>query len=149
MKRRDVYLLVFVLIVFSLALLIVLPFSSGTLGRKGLQLGLDLKGGTYLVYQADLTKKDPSQTDAQVMTAIQQTIERRVNAYGVTEPVVQIQGNERITVQLPGVKDVNQAIKLIGQVALLEFKEGKLDAQGNPVLDANGNPDKLPKGLGI
>ncbi len=144
MKRRDVYLLVFVLIVFSLALLIVLPFSSGTLGRKGLQLGLDLKGGTYLVYQADLTKKDPSQTDAQVMTAIQQTIERRVNAYGVTEPVVQIQGNERITVQLPGVKDVNQAIKLIGQVALLEFKEGKLDAQGNPVLDANGNPEWIP-----
>jgi preprotein translocase subunit SecD len=144
MRRRDVYLLIFVLIVFSLALLIVLPLGSGTLGRKGLQLGLDLKGGSYLVYQADLTKKDPSQTDAQVMTAIQQTIERRVSAYGVIEPIVQIQGNDRITVQLPGVKDINEAVKLIGQVALLEFKEEKLDAQGNPVLDANGNPEWIP-----
>jgi preprotein translocase subunit SecD len=144
MRRRDVYLLIFVLIVFSLALLIVLPLGSGTLGRKGLQLGLDLKGGSYLVYQADLTKKDPSQTDAQVMTAIQQTIERRVSAYGVIEPIVQIQGNDRITVQLPGVKDINEAVKLIGQVALLEFKEEKLDAQGKPVLDANGNPEWIP-----
>ncbi|MBI4180643.1 MAG: protein translocase subunit SecD [Chloroflexi bacterium] len=141
MPKRNTQILILVLIIFILAALVVLPIEKGLLGQRGIRLGLDLQGGTYLVYQADLTKKDPSQTDAQVMASIQSTIERRVNAYGVTEPQIQIQGNDRITVQLPGVKDVNQAIKLIGQVALLEFKEEKLDAQGNVVRDASGNPE--------
>ena len=128
MTRRDRYLLLFALVLFTLALLIVLPIGSGVLGSKGLQLGLDLKGGSYLVYQADLTKKDPSQTDAQVMAAIQTTIERRVNAYGVTEPIIQIEGNDRLVVQLPGVKDINEALKLIGQVAELDFREQVVNA---------------------
>jgi preprotein translocase subunit SecD len=138
MRRRERFLLVFVLILFCLALLTVLPLDSARFGRKGLQLGLDLKGGTYLVYQADLSKKDPSQTDAQVMAAVEQKIERRANAFGVTEPIIQVQGNNRVLVQLPGVKDVNEAIKLIGQVALLEFKEEELDVQGNPIFDTSG-----------
>jgi len=133
MKKRDTYLFVFVIFLFVLAALIVLPLNGGLLGNKGIQLGLDLKGGTYLVYQVDLSKKDPSMTDAQAMTAIQKTIERRVNAYGVTEPIIQIQGNDRMIVQLPGVKDVNQAVKLIGQTAFLEFREVEVDASGNPV----------------
>jgi len=134
-----------VLLLFVVSLLIVFPIDKGAWLGKKLQLGLDLKGGTHLVYQADLTKKDPSQTDAQVMAAILQTIERRVNAYGVTEPVIQVDESKgRVTVQLPGVKDVNEAIKLIGQVALLEFKEQKLDAQGTPVVDANGNSEWIP-----
>jgi len=132
MTRRDRYLLLFALVLFTLALLIVLPIGSGVLGSKGLQLGLDLKGGSYLVYQADLTKKDPSQTDAQVMAAIQTTIERRVNAYGVTEPIIQLEGNDRLVVQLPGVKDINEALKLIGQVAELDFREQVVDpSSGN------------------
>ncbi|MDO8687157.1 MAG: protein translocase subunit SecD [Dehalococcoidales bacterium] len=132
MPRRNNLVFMAVLLLFVLSLLIVFPIEGGMLFGKKLQLGLDLKGGTHLVYQADLTKKDPSQTDAQVMAAIQQTIERRVNAYGVTEPVIQIDVSKgRITVQLPGVKDVDEAIKLIGQVALLEFKEEKLDVNGN------------------
>jgi preprotein translocase subunit SecD len=68
-------------------------------------------------------------------------IQRRVNSYGVTEPLIQIQGNDRILAQLPGVKDITQAIKLIGQVALLEFKEEKLDANGKPIVDDQGNPE--------
>ena len=144
MVRRDRFLLAFVLMLLLIALIVVFPISSGTLGKKSFQLGLDLKGGSYLLYEADMTKKDPSQTDAQVMAAVQQKIERRVNAYGVTEPIIQVQGNDRILVQLPGVKDINQAINLIGQVALLEFKEEKLDASGNPVLDANGNQEWQP-----
>ena len=139
MKRRDRYIFISVLAVFILAAAVVLPFGRGALGGKGLQLGLDLRGGAYIVYQADLSKKDPSQTDAQAMAVVQSTIERRVNAYGVTEPVIQIQGNNRITVQLPGVTDVAQAMKLIGQVALLEFKQQELDASGNPIKDASGN----------
>jgi preprotein translocase subunit SecD len=149
MKRRDRYLLIFVLILFGLALSAILPINSGKLGGKGFRLGLDLKGGSYLLYEADLTKKDPSSTDSQVMAAVQQKIERRVNSYGVTEPIIQIQGNNRILVQLPGVKDINEAIKLIGQVALLEFKEETLDTQGKPILDDKGNPEwVIAKGIG-
>lgn len=133
MKKRDTYLFAFVILLSVIALSIVLPFGSGLLGHKGVQLGLDLKGGSYLVYQADLSKKDPSMTDAQVMATMQNTIERRVNAYGVTEPIIQIQGNDRMIVQLPGVKDVNQAVKLIGQTALLEFREVELNSSGNAV----------------
>jgi preprotein translocase subunit SecD len=138
-KRRDKFLLFSILIILVLSLVTIFPLNSTRLGRQGLQLGLDLKGGTYLVYQADLSKKDPSQTDAQVMTSVVQKIERRANAFGVTEPIIQVQGTDRVLVQLPGVKDVNAAIKLIGQVALLEFKEQALDTKGQPLLDVSGN----------
>lgn len=144
MRRRENILFLFVLILTILALCIVLPINSGVLAKKNFQLGLDLKGGSYLLYQADMSQKDPSETDAQALAAVQSTIERRVNAYGVTEPIVQIQSNDRILVELPGVKDINQAISLIGQVALMEFKEQKLDANGKVVNDANGQPEWIP-----
>ena len=144
MRRRENILFVFVLALLVLALCIVLPVNQGVLFHKNFQLGLDLKGGSYLLYEADLSKKDPSLSDAQVMAAVQSKIERRVNAYGVTEPIIQVQGNNRILVQLPGVKDINQAINLIGQVALLEFKEEQRDASGNVVNDADGNPVWIP-----
>ncbi|MFY9814984.1 MAG: protein translocase subunit SecD [Dehalococcoidales bacterium] len=111
--------------------------------NKNFQYGLDLKGGSYLLYQADLSQKSPSETDAQVMSAVQATILRRVDAYGVTEPVVQIQGTN-LLVELPNVQNVNDAINLIGQVALLEFKEEQLDANGNVVNDSSGNPVWIP-----
>lgn len=137
--RRDTYMLVFILILFGLALWTILPVNSVRLGRNGFQLGLDLKGGTHLVYEADLSKKDPSQTDAQVMAAVKAKIERRVNAFGVTEPIIQLKGGNSIVVDLPGVKDIDTALKLIGQVALLEIKEEELDASGQPVKDESGN----------
>jgi len=137
--KRDTYFLIFILILLGLALWTILPTNSIRFGRAGFQLGLDLKGGTHLVYEADLSNKDPSQTDAEVMQAVKQTIERRANAYGVTEPLIQLQGTNRIVVELPGVKDVDTAINIIGAVALLEIKEEVRDASGNPVLDSNGN----------
>jgi len=117
---------------------------NGIFGRNEFTLGLDLKGGSHLVYQIDLSKKDPAQSDADVIEAVKQKIERRVNAYGVTEPIIQTINNERgsfVLVQLPGVTDVDQAIKLIGQTAELDFREEVLDANGNPVKDADGNPE--------
>ncbi len=122
MKRRENFLFLFVIILLALGLCVVLPINKGLLFNKDFQLGLDLKGGSYLLYEADLSQKDPSMTNAQAMAAVKSTIERRVNAYGVTEPIIQLQGSNRLLVELPGVKDVNQAISLIGQVAQLEFK---------------------------
>ena len=106
---------------------------------NGLRLGLDLKGGSQLLYEADLSKKDPSVTDAEAMASVIDKIQRRVDLYGVAEPVIQKQGTDRILVQLPGVEDISEAISLIGETALLDFREQKLDAGGNPVLDDEGN----------
>lgn len=92
------------------------------------KLGLDLSGGTHLVYNADTTKV-PEAEVAESMSALQAVIERRVNAFGVGEPVVQTEqagalgnGTYRLIVELPGVTDVNEAIAMIGQTPLLEFK---------------------------
>ncbi len=115
---------------------------NGIFGRNEFTLGLDLKGGSHLVYSIDLSKKDPAQSDADVIEGVKNKIERRVNAYGVTEPIVQTISNERgsfVLVQLPGVKDIDQALKLIGQTAELDFRERVVDSSGNPVLDENGN----------
>ncbi len=139
MKTSNIWLLIFVLALFIFGLWAIIPLDADRFGRQGLTLGLDLKGGAYLVYEADLSKKDPSQTDAQIMTSVLNKIERRVNAFGVKEPIIQQQGENRILVQLPGEKNVDEAKKLIGQVALLEFKEATLGPDGQPVRDAEGN----------
>src|SRR6266566_1200831 len=85
-----------------------------------LKLGLDLQGGTHLVYEGDL-KDIPPDAQGDAMNSARDVIERRVNAFGVSEPLVQVSGNNRIIVELPGVKDINEAINLIGQTPFLEF----------------------------
>jgi len=88
-------------------------------------LGLDLQGGTHLLYEADLSRVEPG-SYGEVMGGLRDVIERRVNVFGVQEPLVQTQeagGKWRLVVELPGVKDVAQAIQMIGQTPLLEFRE--------------------------
>lgn len=92
------------------------------------RLGLDLSGGTHLVYHADVSKVDATQVQ-ESMSALRDVIERRVNIFGISEPVVQVQnggfsnaGEERLIVDLPGVTDVSKAVTMIGQTPLLEFK---------------------------
>lgn len=102
------------------------------------QLGLDLKGGAHLVYKADF--KDIAQADQKdALNSVRDTIERRVNSFGVSEPLVQVQGTDQIVVELPGVTDVNVAIDQIGQTPLLEFRtQGDPNAAQNATVDANG-----------
>jgi protein-export membrane protein SecD len=98
------------------------------------RLGLDLQGGTQLIYKAD-TSQVPVGTEASAAQGVRDVIERRVNAYGVSEPLVQVQKSAgedyRIVVELAGVKDIDQAIKMIGETPILEFKE-----QGTPQTSA-------------
>jgi len=89
-------------------------------------LGLDLKGGVSLTYQADLsTVADKSSA----MSGLRDVIERRVNMFGVSEPVVQVQGEDRLVVEMPGVTDIQQAIQMIGQTPYLEFSEQKSEEE--------------------
>ncbi|OGM99516.1 MAG: protein-export membrane protein SecD [Candidatus Yanofskybacteria bacterium RIFCSPHIGHO2_02_FULL_41_29] len=95
---------------------------------KPFQLGLDLLGGTHLVYEADLSKVE-SADRADAMEGIRDVIERRVNFFGVSEPVVQVSADDRIIIELAGISDVNQAISMIGETPFIEFKEEAPDAQ--------------------
>lgn len=92
------------------------------------KLGLDLSGGTHLVYRADTTNLKESDIGPS-MTALRDVIERRLNLFGVSEPLVQIeQGGvlgapeQKLIVELPGVTDVKKAIEQVGKTPLLEFK---------------------------
>jgi len=93
-----------------------------------IHLGLDLKGGTRLTLEAEPTPDVP-QINAPIMESLQSVIEKRVNSLGVGESVVQRAGQNRLIVEIPGVKDPEEAKQRLGRVGKLEFK--KKDAQGN------------------
>lgn len=90
--------------------------------EEGFRLGLDLQGGAHLVYQADMSGI-PSDQHTDALEGIRDVVERRVNAFGVSEPLVQtINDQNRIIVELAGVFDVSDAISEIGETPILEFK---------------------------
>lgn len=95
-------------------------------------LGLDLQGGSHLVYQADFKDIQPGDR-ADALNGIRDTIERRVNSFGVSEPLVQVSGSDRIIIELPGIKDVNEAINQIGQTPTLEFRTQNPNPQSSTV----------------
>ncbi len=96
---------------------------------KPFKLGLDLAGGSHLVYEADASNV-PAEDIPELMNVLKDVIERRVNIFGVSEPIVQVESSsfvseeprQRLVVELPGVTDVAQAISEIGKTPLLEFK---------------------------
>lgn len=96
-----------------------------TLEEEPFRLGLDLQGGTHLVYEADMAQI-PQEDRLEALEGVRDVIERRVNAFGVSEPVVQTTttgGTYRVVIELAGVLDVSEAIALIGETPVLEFKE--------------------------
>lgn len=109
------------------------------------RLGLDLSGGSHLIYKADVSLVEKGEV-RNSMEALRDVIERRVNLFGVSEPVVQTQnasfvsgGEEKLIVDLPGVTDVDRAVSMIGQTPLLEFKVENPTAAEEVKPDANGN----------
>lgn len=126
------YKIIILIIVFLLLAFFVYPQSiNGLFEKIGLsfkfpekpfRLGLDLLGGAHLVYQANLAGV-PEADRNDSMSGVRDVIERRVNLFGVGEPNVQVSGDDRLIVELPQIKDVGEAIKLIGETPFLEFKE--------------------------
>jgi protein-export membrane protein SecD len=134
-KRRAGWLLALFLVAASLAYPRPLNWALGQVGKLvgspmptinlPFVLGLDLEGGTRLEYEADVDRVDQADR-REAINGARDVIERRVNAIGVSEPLIQtIQAGSawRIVVELAGIKDVSQAIKLIGETPILEFKE--------------------------
>ncbi|MCQ2362948.1 MAG: protein translocase subunit SecD [Acidaminococcaceae bacterium] len=100
--------------------------------------GLDLQGGTHVVLQAVDTAELKVDDDA-VKRSVS-IIERRVNELGLTEPLIQRQGKDRIIVELPGIKDPEKAIAMLGKTAMLQFidYDGKVVLTGNDLKDSRG-----------
>ncbi len=133
MTRKNSITFIIILIIFGFALWAILPLQGERLGRQGLRLGLDLIGGVHLVYQADLPEEASGADKAKDMDRALTTIERRIDKYGVTEPIIQQLGEDRILVQLPGFTDIDAAKSLVEQTGFLEFREVELNEAGQPV----------------
>lgn len=118
-KQRIIIVLILVLVAAAIVTLFQLPP----------QLGLDLKGGAQLTIQVKPTK-EIQKIKPEDLSAVQKVIENRINALGVAEPLVQSVGEDKILVQLPGVTDPEQAERVLGGTAQLEFKEQKKDTEG-------------------
>ena len=97
-----------------LAILLVIPVTVLFLNK--IKLGLDLRGGTYLVLQAD------GKVEFDTMVKVRDIVERIIDSLGVAEPVIQLSGDDRLIVELAGIKDPQKAVDLIGTTAKLEFK---------------------------
>ena len=109
-------------------------FERGSDDLLGLTLGLDLQGGSHLIYQAINPETGvPGGITEDQMKSLSRTIERRVNASGLGEPIIQILGEDRLLIQLPGIRDPGRAKALIGETARLEFKHRTTDVPPKPL----------------
>lgn len=116
---------ILIFILFLVCLYISLPLKKPNKINNNLRLGLDLAGGSQLVFEAD-TSKISSDKKSSSLESLRNVIERRVNLFGISEPNVQtssFQGKDRIVVELPGVSDTKEAQVLIGKTAQLVFAE--------------------------
>jgi preprotein translocase subunit SecD len=108
--------------------------------------GLDLQGGVQVLLQAD---PPPGQkVDKGTLEGTRSTIERRVNGLGVSEPLIQTRGSNQIIVELPGVADPQEAVKVIQQTALLEIidPQGQYLSEGTYVNTTMGTADSVNGG---
>jgi len=119
MTRRNILALMAVLALFAFAVCtLILPM----FGREQMRLGLDLQGGIHIVYKADLSQVEPGE-EASVIEGVVAVLSNRINPLGVTEPVIQKQGQDRILVELPGLSITDKEKERLSRVALLEFGE--------------------------
>ena len=122
--RKDVLakLLVCLTVIVALFIIFIRPLA------HSIRQGLDLQGGTHVVLEAEDT--DIAKVDEDAMQRVVSIMEKRINELGLTEPIVQREGERRVIIELPGIKDPDKAIQTIGKTAMLEFK----DEEGNTLL---------------
>ena len=113
-RQRSLLVLILVLVIAAIAVIATIPAS----------LGLDLQGGSQLTIQVKTTPEIKQITDRE-LEAVKRVVEGRINGLGVSEPVIQTAGQDKILVQLPGVNDPQQAERVLGGTAQLEFKKQK------------------------
>lgn len=130
MPKRNTLVFIIILILFALALWVLFPVEGERFGRQGIQLGLDLKGGVRLVYQADLSAVKPGE-EGQAIDGVVAVIVNRINPLGVTEPNIEKRSKDLIVVELPELSVTDVQKQRIGRTALLEFREQKTDENGN------------------
>jgi preprotein translocase subunit SecD len=118
-KQRVILGLILVLVIAAIVLLV----------NKPMRLGLDLQGGSQLTVQVKPTKEHPN-ISSEDLDAVQKVLENRINGLGVSEALIQASGSDKILVQLPGVNDPQQAERVLGGTAQLEFREQKAGTEG-------------------
>lgn len=121
--------------------------------KDRMSLGLDIKGGVYVVMEAN-EKDIQGMSDEEIRDAMEQTqtvIENRINANGLGEPTITIEGQNRLRVEIPEVEDPEEAIELIGKTAKLEFKlaDGTVVLEGNSVKNAEAGRDDQSTGYAV
>jgi preprotein translocase subunit SecD len=146
MNRRNLLVLLSIIVIFILSLLTVLPIDKGVLGGKGILLGLDLQGGIHIVYKADLSDVEEGK-EGEIIDGVVAVIANRINPLGVTEPVIGKQGNDRIVVELPGFDITDVQKERIGRTALLEFRERVIEDGEEKWIPATGTIDGEDKVL--
>ena len=130
MLKTRIIAVFLLIIAVTIGLLTYYSSFAGSSISKPFKLGLDLNGGTHLVYKADTSKLSIGEVSVS-MLALRDVIEKRVNAFGVGEPIVQVEqggilgskeAQQKLIVELPGVTDIDEAIKMIGRTPVLEFQ---------------------------
>lgn len=138
-------------LIFIVVILIAGYFVADT--NKSFSYGLDLSGGTRLSYSADTTQLDITEIGG-AMDVLRQTIEKRINIFGVSEPIVTVENagafsdeknQNRLSIELPGVTDVESAISSIGATPLLEFRLEKEDTKSKMLLLSSSTEGKTPE----
>lgn len=139
MKKGAIWLCL-----FAVVLAVSVALSWGYL-KDNLNLGLDLRGGAEVVLQA--VPEDGQTVTQDDMEALKEIMRKRVDNIGVSEPLIQLEGNDRIIVQLAGVDNPDEAINILGRTAKLEFRgpRGDVILTGADLADAKGvrNPNAI------
>lgn len=133
MLKRDKWRLILVVAVIVIAAVVAFPI------KGKVRLGLDLRGGVHIVLQAKGTPDNPVTQDS--LERLLVVLRSRVDQYGIAEPVIQREGDDRIAIDLPGVEDPEAALDLIGRTAVLQFRQVLGESPRVPVEPVRSNYD--------
>ena len=133
MLKRDKWRLVLVVAVVIIAAVVAFPI------KGKIRLGLDLRGGVHIILQAKGTPENPLTSDS--LERLLVVLRSRVDQYGIAEPVIQREGDDRIAIDLPGVEDPEAALDLIGRTAVLQFRQVLGESPRVPAKPVRANYD--------